>query len=108
MHALPTFDYFLANQGGPFHLSLPGGQSVAIELHGVSQRIAMSDRYECFSLDFRLPAGLALGQELYRVGGPCGSVWELLLTPTLPDSQGRHYLEAVFHRERPGSVASTC
>lgn len=106
MHALPSFDYFVANQGSPFCLSLPGGQSVTLELQGVSQRIAMSVRHECFSLDFRLPPGLTLGQGLYRVGGPCGNAWDLSLTPTLPDSQGRHYLEAVFHREKPGAVAA--
>lgn len=105
MNELPTFDYFVANQGSPFCLELPGGQSVTLELQRVSQRTAMSERYECFSLDFRLPPGLALGQDLYRLGGPCGGAWELLLTPTLPDRQGQHYLEAVFHRERPGTPA---
>ena len=105
MHELPSFDYFVAHQGSPFCLSLVGGQSVTLELREVSQRIAMSERYECFSLDFRLPPGLALGQGLYRVGGPCGNAWELLLTPLLPDRQGRHCLEAVFHREKPGAAA---
>ena len=106
MHELPTFDYFVATQGSPFCLTLADGQSVPLELQQVSQRTAMSERHECFSLAFRLPPGLALGQGLYRIGGPCGGAWDLLLTPTLPDSQGRHYLEAVFHRDRPGAVAA--
>lgn len=105
MHELPSFDYFVATRGRPFSLTLAGGQSVPLELHQVSQRTAMSERHECFSLAFRLPPGLAVGQDLYRIGGPCGGAWDLLLTPTLPDSQGQHYLEAVFHREKPGVVA---
>lgn len=105
MHELPTFDYFVAAQGRPFGLTLADGQSLSLELHEVSQGSAMSEQYECFSLAFRLPPGLALAQGLYRLGGPCGGAWDLLLTPTLPDRQGQHFLEAVFHREKPAAAA---
>lgn len=100
MHELPSFASFVENRGRPYWLVLADGRTLGIELQQVNRRIAMSEHYECFSLDFRLPTGVVLAQDVYRLTGPCGGSWDLLLTPTLPDRQGRHYLEAVFHRER--------
>ncbi|MCD1638526.1 hypothetical protein K7H92_07380 [Pseudomonas stutzeri] len=99
MQALPSYDYFTRAAGSLFRLQLNPEHGVDIELQQVEQRVPMNARYECFSLLFRLPEGLDLPQALYRLHGPDGSNWELLLTPVRPDAGGR-CLEAVFHREK--------
>lgn len=100
MQATPTYDYFTQATGSPFRLQLDPEHSVDIELQLVEQRVPMNVRYECFSLLFRMPEGLALPQALYRLHGPDGGNWDLLLTPVRPDADGRPCLEAVFHREK--------
>ena len=100
MQPMPTYDYFLQASGCSFRLYLAPEHSLDVELQHVEQRVPMNTRYECFSLLFRMPEGLALPQALYQLHGPDGGNWELLLTPVRPDAEGRPCLEAVFHREK--------
>lgn len=100
MQSMPSHEHFARTTGQTFGLRLGPEQCVAIELQQVEQRVPMNIRYECFSLLFLLPAGLALPQALYHLSGPEGETWELLLTPVRPDASGRPCLEAVFHREK--------
>lgn len=82
-----------------FVLQIAPEQGIRVTLVDVLEGVAMNDRFECYSLMIALPAGVALGQEVYRLFGPDGRHWELLMTPLLPDPDGRHILEAVIHRE---------
>lgn len=100
MEPSPSHDYFARVQGRAFALQLDAERTLAIELQQVERRVPMNARYECFSLLFLLPAGNALPQALYRLSGPEGATWELLLTPVRPNADGRPCLEAVFHREK--------
>ena len=100
MQPMPSYEYFAQATGRPFRLQVELEQIVDIELQQVDRRVPMNARYECFSLQFLLPQGLALPQALYRLSGPDGATWELLLTPVRPDADGRSCLEAVFHREK--------
>ena len=100
MQLRPDYQYFAQASARPFRLRLGLGQAVDIDLQQVERRVPMNARYECFSLLFLLPVGLVLPQALYRVSGPDGDAWDLLLTPVTPDADGRACLEAVFHREQ--------
>lgn len=100
MPLLPSYQYFAQATGRAFLLQTEPGQALEIELQHVESRVPMSARYECFALLFLLPAGHALPQALYRLSGPEGDAWELLLTPVRADGEGRACLEAVFHREK--------
>lgn len=100
MPLMPSYQYFAQATGQHFVLQLGAEQALEIELQQVESRVPMNARYECFSLLFLLPAGYALPQALYRLSGPEGESWELLLTPVRADGEGRAYLEAVFHREK--------
>lgn len=97
---MPTYAFFVQASGRPFRLHLGAEQAVEIDLQQVERRVPMNARYECFSLLFRLPDGLALPQALYSLSVPDGDAWDLLLTPVAPDADGRTCLEAVFHREK--------
>lgn len=46
-----------------------------------------------------LPKGVELPSNVYRLFGPDGQHWVLLMTPVLPEPDGRHVLEAVIHRQ---------
>ncbi len=100
MPLMPSYHYFSQATGRPFLLQLGPEQALEIELQQVDMRVPMNARYECFALLFLLPAGHALPQMLYRLSGPEGDAWDLLLTPVRVDGEGRAYLEAVFHREK--------
>lgn len=100
MPLMPSYQYFAQATGCSFFLQMGPDQALEIELQQAESRVPMSARYECFSLLFLLPAGHALPQALYRLSGPEGEAWELLLTPVRADGEGRACLEAVFHREK--------
>ncbi|WP_336331678.1 DUF6916 family protein [Pseudomonas putida] len=82
-----------------FVLQVAPEQGIRVTLVDVREGVAMNDRFECYSLMIALPRGVAMVQEVYRLFGPDGRHWDLLMTPLLPDPDGRHILEAVVHRE---------
>jgi hypothetical protein len=82
-----------------FILQIAPEQGIRVSLVGVREGVAMNERYDCYALMIALPIGAALPQAVYRLHGPDGQHWDLLMTPLLPDPDGRHILEALIHRE---------
>lgn len=85
-----------------FVLQIAPEQGIRVSLAGTFDEVAMNGRFECYSLLLALPEGVSLPSEVYRLFGPEGQQWLLLMTPVLPGADGRHLLEAVIHREIAG------
>lgn len=96
---MPTFAELQDADAGAFALSLDPQTRVPIERVRLDQGVAMSARHECFSVCFALPAGLSLDQAVYRVFGPAQQEWVMMMTPVMPEPDGRYVLQAVVHRE---------
>lgn len=102
MTAMPSQDQLIQAQGAHFTLWVDAEHVLDVELLEVLPGAPMSSRHECFSAFFGLPPGIALPQNSYRLA-PSGEEegWLLLLTPSPPEADGRHVLQAVFHMEKP-------
>ena len=74
-------------------------RGVRVELRRVRDGVAMSPRYESFSIEFTLPSGVRLPSGMYAVSkeGAATAEWPLLLTSVQPNEDGDQILEAVFH-----------
>lgn len=101
MYVMPTLQALQDATGRSFQLWIGADQAIEAQLLAVTQSPASSPRHECFSADFALPPGVELPQAVFRVSLPGEEGWLLMLTPILPDVDGRRVLEAVFHLERP-------
>ncbi|MDD1012707.1 DUF6916 family protein [Pseudomonas rubra] len=82
-----------------FALQVTADTALPVTLLEVCQGVAMNVRYECYSLMFGLPTGTTLPQAVYRLLGPGGKQWTLLMTPILSGPGSLFTLEAVIHRE---------
>ncbi|MBK5007313.1 hypothetical protein IAE33_001682 [Pseudomonas sp. S60] len=92
-------------EGAPaegFALQVAPGQYVQVERVALRVGVAMNADYECYAAIFALPQGVVLPQAVFRLRGPAvqAQEWVLLMTPTQPEPDGRHALEAVIHRLR--------
>ncbi|HXT14441.1 MAG TPA: hypothetical protein VN706_02345 [Gemmatimonadaceae bacterium] len=92
-----TIEAFRPHVGSTFHVRFPDGQSLPLTLEEVSGAPGDHDARRTrapFSLIFRPPAGVMLGQANYCLEGALGSL-EIFLVPILPDARGGR-LQAVF------------
>ncbi|MFB4391373.1 DUF6916 family protein [Pseudomonas sp. LS_1] len=101
MYVMPTQQALQDAMGSLFQLWIGEDQALDAQLLAVTDGVAMSPRYQCFSADFALPHGVVLPQAVFRLSPPGEEGWLLLMTPTLPDTDGRPVLQAVFHMDRP-------
>ena len=97
MQSIPTHAELIAAIGRPFSFGTTGGQTVDAVLVAAPAGIPMDESYTCFGASFALPAGVYLPQDNYRVTSPDGHAWDLLVTPTRPQPDGRATLTFVVH-----------
>ncbi|MFJ3073668.1 MULTISPECIES: DUF6916 family protein [Pseudomonas] len=97
---MPTFALLEQAPADAFTLQVSPQQQVQVTRTAIRTSAAMSDEYECYAVIFALPEGLHLPQAVFRLGGPGGQHWLLLMTPVMPEEDGRPALEAVIHRKR--------
>lgn len=102
IYAVPRLDELREAGTQGFVLQVSPDQGLTVEVLELSERIAMSPDYECYSLLLVLPLGVTLPQALFNLFGPGrNQPWQLMMTPLLPEPDGRHVLEAVVHYKRP-------
>ncbi|MCU1723636.1 DUF6916 family protein [Pseudomonas sp. 5P_5.1_Bac1] len=82
-----------------FILQFAPEQGLRVSLLEVREGVPMDARFECYSLMLALPVGVTLPSDVYRLFGPEGQQWLLLLTQVMPEPDGRNVLEGVIHRE---------
>ncbi len=84
-----------------FVLQISPDHGLPVDVLELSERVAMSRDYECYSLLLVLPLGAILPQAVFNLFGPGRDrPWQLMMTPLLPEPDGRHVLEAVVHYKR--------
>ncbi|MCE5984715.1 hypothetical protein ABE525_06960 [Pseudomonas wadenswilerensis] len=108
LYLIPSRDELAQAPVQGFVLWLAADQALPLTLLQVLDGTPMSARYECYSAVFALPPAVRLPQAVYRLGGPAGQQWVLLMTPTLPEADGRHTLEVVIHRECQAPPQAAC
>ncbi|CAI8936150.1 MULTISPECIES: hypothetical protein [Pseudomonas] len=108
LYAIPSRNELAEAAADGFVLWIGADQALPLTLLQLLDGTPMSARYECFSVVFALPPAVSLPQAVYRLGGPAGQEWVLLMTPVMPEADGRHTLEAVIHRECQSSPQAVC
>lgn len=106
LHAMPRRVELAEADPEDFVLQIAPEQGIRVSLLEVRDGVPMDGRYECYSLMVALPKGVQLPSNVYRLFGPSGEHWELLMTPVMPEPDGRHVLEAVIHRQVEVPVGS--
>ena len=97
MLSIPTHHELLDAIGQRFTFGAADGQTVDAVLSHAPAGVPMSDSFVCYAATFELPAGVALPQDVYRIGSPTGRTWDLLATPTRPTEDVRATLTVVVH-----------
>lgn len=91
-----------------FVLQVGPDQGLKVDVLAVIESVAMSRDYECYRLRLVLPQGVALPQAVFNLFGPGrDQPWQLLMTPLLPEPDGRHVLEAVVHYKCEAQASAT-
>lgn len=99
--AIPSLQELRDADTEGFVLQVGPDQGIKVSLIAVSEGVAMNQDYECYSLAVALPLGVNLPQAVFNLFGPGREQpWSLLMTPVIPEPDGRHVLEAVIHRQR--------
>lgn len=96
MAEIPSHKTFAGLLNAVFNIHLDEGQTVDTELVEVSEP-QLSPAQETFSVIFRGPNGVPLGQGIRRFQHEHTGDFELFITPVRQDKQGFYY-EAVFNR----------
>ncbi|WP_426809188.1 hypothetical protein ABOC32_24300 [Pseudomonas sp. WOUb67] len=91
--------------GGGFTLQIAPDEHLPVELVDLRDGSALNTDYDCYLATFVLPHGVSLPQAVFRLTGPDAREWLLLLTPVLPEPDGRHALELVIHTRRESIAA---
>ncbi len=99
--AIPTHAELTESLGSIFVLTSPQGYAVEARLSSAPAGVPMDDGYVCYSALFELPQHVQLPQDTYRIDAPDGRVWELLATPTRPQTSGGATLCVVIHTLKP-------
>ena len=100
-NALPTLQELREADPEGFVLQVTPDQGLSVSLLSAREGVAMNARYECYSLALALPLGVQLPQAVLNLYGPGRTQpWVLMLSPVMPEPDGRHVLEAVIHRSR--------
>ena len=102
MEASLTHEEFSKHANSKFQVQLDESNTVDLELVEVSD-LKLHPRQEEFSLEFRGPLDLFLGQGVRFVTHESIGEFELFLVPVNQDAQGFYY-EAVFNRIREQST----
>lgn len=97
MYAMPNRAQLAGADPEGFVLQIAPEQGIRVSLIDVVDGVAMDRRHDCFSLLIALPQGVQLASDVYRLFSPSGEQWVLLMTPVMPEPDGRHVLEAVIH-----------
>jgi len=101
-NAIPSLQELRDADPDGFVLQVGADQGLKVSLLDVREGVAMNRRYECYSLALALPLGVQLPQAVFNLYGPGREQpWALMMSPVLPEPDGRHVLEAVIHRDRP-------
>lgn len=99
--SIPSRQELLDADPEGFVLQIAHDHGLQVSLLGVTDGIAMNQNYECYSLALALPHGVVLPQATFNLYGPGrAQPWSLLMSPVMPEPDGRHVLEAVIHRDR--------
>ncbi len=98
MEASLTHEAFTQHANTKFHVPLDENTAVELELIDVSE-LKLHPRQEEFSLEFRGPLNIFLGQGLRNFEHEQMGKFELFIVPVQQDAQGFYY-EAVFNRMR--------
>ncbi|PLP95595.1 hypothetical protein CYD26_03045 [Pseudomonas sp. FFUP_PS_473] len=99
-YPMPTYAELESAPADGFTLQVGPEQHIPVTRSVLRTGAAMSPAYECYAVIFALPEGIELPQAVFRVGSPEGKSWLLLMTPVMPEADGRFALEAVIHRKR--------
>lgn len=101
VYTVPSLAEIKAAGTQGFVLQINPDHGLPVEVLELSERVAMSRDYECYSLLLVLPLGAVLPQAVFNLFGPGrDQPWQLMMTPLLPEPDGRHVLEAVVHYKR--------
>ena len=98
MEALLTHEEFTQHANTKFKVPLDENTTVELELIEVSE-IKLHPRQEEFTLEFRGPLNMFLGQGVRNFEHEQMGEFELFIVPVEQDAQGFYY-EAVFNRIR--------
>jgi hypothetical protein len=93
-----TYEAFTENAKTKFRVPLDEDKVVELELTEVSE-LKLHPRQEEFSLEFRGPLDIFLGQGVRNFEHDAMGRFELFIVPVEQDAQGVYY-EAVFNRLR--------
>jgi hypothetical protein len=96
MAEIPGYESFAKLLNSVFNIHLDDGQTVDTELVEVSE-LQLSPTQETFSVVFRGPNGVPLGQGIRRFQHERTGDFDLFITPVRQDKQGVYY-EAIFNR----------
>jgi hypothetical protein len=98
MEASLTHEAFSQNAKTKFRVPLDEARVVELELVEISE-LKLHPRQEEFSLEFRGPLDLFLGQGLRNFEHDAMGNFELFIVPVEQDAQGFYY-QAIFNRIR--------
>lgn len=93
-----THEEFAPHAGTTFHAEVDENTSVPLELTNVSE-LKLYPQQEEFTLEFRGPLNIFLGQGVRNLNHDQMGQFELFIVPVKQDAQG-YYYEAVFNRIR--------
>jgi hypothetical protein len=95
MNAIPDYATFAGLLNSTFTVQTDDGQSIEVQLVKISEQ-QLAGRQEIFSIIFRGPGDIALGQALLRFHHEDTGDFDLFITPLRQDQEGLYY-EAVFN-----------
>lgn len=91
---------------GGFTLQVGPEEHLPVELVDLSDGSSLNAGYDCYMATFALPQGVSLPQAVFRLTGPDARQWLLMLTPVMPEPDGRQALELVIHTRRETAAAN--
>ncbi len=91
---------------GGFTLQVGPDEHLPVELLEVREGAALNASYDCYAATFALPLGVSLPQSVFRMIGPDRREWLLMMTPVMPEPDGRNALEMVIHTRRAVAAAN--
>jgi hypothetical protein len=95
MESLPNYATFAGLLNSTFTVQADDGQSIDAQLVTISEHRVVG-RQEMFSITFRGPGDITLGQALRRFHHADTGDFDLFITPNREDEAGIYY-EAVFN-----------
>jgi hypothetical protein len=98
MEASLTHEAFAQHANTKFQVPIDENTAVELELVGISE-LKLHPRQEEFSLEFRGPLNMFLGQGVRNFQHEQMGNFELFIVPVQQDAEGFYY-EAVFNRMR--------